>query len=260
MSFKDEIKNSTALQIAYALLVVSIVLNVVILVTNCISKSSNRGGQGDLASWVNDNPQVILDSVNNYVRKMQDDQQGQQISAAKENIKKYKDELLKSKGQGVINAKGKKVIVEFFDYDCPYCRMAAKNTKELLAKRKDIKLILKPLVIHDSARKATEIGLAISKNYPAKFEAYYEGIMVDQQGQSSALIKSAVEKAGLNYADVEKLLEKDKSAINELISEARDNASKVNVNGTPSFIVFNSEGELIPGAVDANTLEQTIDR
>ncbi|GMO67616.1 MAG: hypothetical protein Ta2D_13060 [Rickettsiales bacterium] len=244
----------TSVKVAYYLVTLSLILNVVTL-----SLGGGNGG-GSVGKWIENNPQAVLDSVNNYVRKMQEGQQQQQQGAAKENIAKYRSDLENDKRQAVINPKGKKVIVEFFDYDCPYCRMAAKTTKELLAKRKDIKLILKPLVIHDSAQKATELGIAISLKYPEKFEAYYEAIMVDGQGQSTALIRDAIKKAGLKYEEIEKLAESRTNDINEIIGEARDIAGKMGVNGTPGFIILNSEGELIPGAVDGAQLEQIIDR
>ncbi|GMO56379.1 MAG: hypothetical protein Ta2D_01200 [Rickettsiales bacterium] len=242
----------TSVKVAYYLVTLSLILNVVTL--------SLGGSGGSIGKWVENNPQAVLDSVNNYVRKMQEGQQAQQQGQSKENIARYRSELENEKRQAVLNPKGKKVVVEFFDYDCPYCRMAAKTTKELLAKRKDVKLILKPLVIHDSAQKATELGIAISLKYPEKFEAYYEAIMVDGQGQSTALLRDAVKKAGLKYEEVEKLAESRTSEINEIISEARDIAGKMGVNGTPGFIVLNSEGELIPGAIDGAQLEQIIDK
>ncbi|MDR2527283.1 MAG: DsbA family protein [Rickettsiales bacterium] len=258
LSIVEEVKNSPiTIKISHVLVVVSLILSSVAL---CYSIGASKNGVNNdgISRWIAENPEAILDSVNNYARKMQEEQQAQQQVNAVENIKNMKKELENTKNQGVIG-KGKKVIVEFFDYDCPYCRMAAKNTKELVKNRKDVKVILKPLVIHDSAQLATEIGIAIAITAPEKFEAYYDAIMIDGQGQSGGLVKDAVSKAGLKYERIEEALNKKRSEVNAVISEIREQASVLGVNGTPAF-VFTENSQIIPGAVDANTLSITLDK
>jgi protein-disulfide isomerase len=259
-NFTDELKSSINLKLIYVLLVISLIINIYVL---CNKTSSFKGGvsvsDADIELWINNNPEIILESVNKYATKMQADQQQQQSANAVENIKKYKSDLGKTKNEGYLNKKGKKTIVEFFDYDCPYCRMAAKNTRDLLGKRKDVKVILRPLVIHPSAQRATEIGYAIALTSPDKFAIYYESIMADGEGQSSALIADAVKKAGLNLDDIEKTLNSKRTEIQNLINESESLARNLGINGTPGFIFLDNQ-QLIPGAIDTNSMIEVLDK
>lgn len=245
----------TSLKVAYYLIVLSLALNIYSVVRFCGAKKTG-GKSSEFRVWVDENPEAILESVNKYAMKRQEEAQAQQTANAGENIKKYASEIESTKNQGVLNAKGNKIIVEFFDYDCPYCRMAAKNTRELVGKRKDIKVILRPLVIHDSAQKATEFGVAVALLSPEKFVDYYEYLMVDSQGQSGANVEATVKKTGISYSKVEKYVRDNRDKISEIIAESRDLAGKLGINGTPGFV---AGGTLIPGAVDTATLERTVD-
>ena len=98
----------------------------------------NNKSNDEIATWVDNNAEVILNSVNKYVVKQQEEMQKKQQEQATENIKKFEKELVNTKYAGVLNPQGQKVIVEFFDYNCGYCKVAAKNVKTLLEKRKDI--------------------------------------------------------------------------------------------------------------------------
>jgi protein-disulfide isomerase len=245
-----------SLQLAYYLIAISLALNIITFCGVFGTKgSANQTSQ--IAKWIYSNPEAILESVNKYAMAEQEKSQKDQQANVAANIKVYQKELEATKNHGVINPDGEKVIVEFFDYDCPYCRIAAKSTRELIEKRKDVKVITRPLVIHDSAQYATEVGIVVSILAPEKYVNYYEAIMIDAQGQSRSAVKGAVEKTGLQWSKVESELNKRKSEISAIIADSRDLAGKLGINGTPGFVL---NGQLIPGAVDADTLSSVLDQ
>ena len=74
---------------------------------------------------------------------------------------------------------------------------------------------------------------------------------------SEESVDEAVKSIGLSNRDVEKFIKKNKEEIEKAIENNLDLARNIGINGTPAFIV---NGELIPGAVDANTLESKLSK
>ena len=70
-------------------------------------------------------------------------------------------------------------------------------------------------------------------------------------------VDEAVKSIGLSNRDVEKFIKKNKEETEKAIENNLDLARTIGINGTPAFIV---NGELIPGAVDANTLESKLSK
>ena len=90
---------------------------------------------------------------------------------------------------------------------------------------------------------------------PAKYADYYRNLMANGTARTKDGVAKAVESAGLKMDKVEKFIEKNQEQINAIISENMNLAKQIGVNGTPAFVV---NGELIPGAVDAETLSSRL--
>jgi protein-disulfide isomerase len=236
---------STEIKVAYGAILVLFAWNI-----------ANIFCTKDVGKWVAKNPEAILTSVNTYVTSQQEQNQRDQQSQAGENIGKYKDELFDEKHAGIINPKGSKVIVEFFDYNCGYCKMVSKNVAELLKNRSDVRIVLKAIpILGDASRYASEVGVAITILDAKKYVAYYEELMTGSAGSQEG-VRKAVEKAGLKFSAVEKAMSNNKSEIDKILSDNLSLAGRVGVNGTPAFIVGET---LLPGAVDAGTLSSVVD-
>ena len=247
------------LKLAYVLIAILFVINIAFWVGCCMNKTTSvKGGSAsdkEIADWVYKNPETILDSVNKYAAKQQEEIQKQQQKQAAENIGKFDKELKNTKYAGVMNPKGKIEIVEFYDYNCGYCKMAAKNIEELLKTRKDVRVILRSIpILGDASVYASQVGVAILITEPAKYPDYYKALMGGSARNKEGVAK-AVETAGIKMAKIEKVLTKNKAEIEAAINKNQELARNVGINGTPAFIV---NGELIPGAVDAKTLDRKI--
>jgi len=129
---------------------------------------------------------------------------------------------------------GKKVIVEFFDYQCPHCKLASKPAKEM-AERAGAVLYYKmlPLAIHPIAREAALVSLAAQRQ--GKFFAVHELFFDNQERLSSELIRTLAQQAGLDMVRLDADL-KDPTLAAQL---ARDLAESVRayIDGTPTFFV-----------------------
>ncbi|MDD2839765.1 MAG: DsbA family protein [Rickettsiales bacterium] len=212
-------------------------------------------GDKAIAAWTDKNAETILNSVNKFVMQQQEKMQKQQQGQAGENIKKLGVELSDIKTAGVLNPKGKIELVEFFDYNCHYCQMSAKNVEELLKTRSDVRVILRAIpILGEPSNYATQVGTAVLMMEPAKYPVFYKEIMSGSARTKDSVAK-AVEASGLKMSKVEKFMEKNQEQIKNIISSNVDLAKQIGINGTPAFIV---NGELIPGAVDAATLSSKL--
>lgn len=135
----------------------------------------------------------------------------------------------------------RKVIVEFFDYQCPHCKLAAKPAKAL-AEKSGAVLYYKmlPLEIHPHAREAALIALAAHRQ--GKFMALHELLFEHQESLAPELMRELAAKAGLDMKRLAADLE-DPSLV-KVLERDMDEATRAEVQGTPTFYVDGYEVEM----------------
>ncbi len=159
-----------------------------------------------------------------------------------------KDEKL-----AILNPDGKIEIMEFFDYNCGHCKRESKVVKEFLKNRKDVRLVLRPIpILGQASMYATQIGHGIMISEPDKYFKYYDSIM-NNFGGSDDPIYEAIKDSGVDIEKLKSTLETNKDEISEMIKRDAELADSLGVQGTPAFIV---NGELIPGAVGIDVLNE----
>jgi len=150
-------------------------------------------------------------------------------------------------------ANAKKTMVEFYDYDCPYCRVSLPAVKKFYEANKNdtrfsfIEFPIKQL--HgESAMQAARASLA-ARRQPANYMDFHFALLGQEESVTEDMIFAEAARAGM---DVNKLKADMKDpGIEKALKASIDFAHKVGVDGTPTF-VFN--GKLRPGAVDDETL------
>jgi protein-disulfide isomerase len=183
-----------------------------------------------------EHPEVIIESVQTYQQ-----QQQQQVNQAREEFLQQ----LKTDPQTVIGnspttsaVESKAVLVEFSDFQCPYCAEAHKTLKQLLAKHQgEVKLVYKhlPLIsIHEQAIPAARAAWAA--NQQGKFWEYQDALFTNQKQLGEALYLDIAKKLDL---DLEKF-NSDRLLADTAIGEDIQLAQKLGVAGTP-FFVLNSK-------------------
>lgn len=202
--------------------------------------------------YIMKNPDVIVESV----KKWQEGEQERQLEAAKDVIKKNHDAIYNDKTDAYGgNPKGDVVVVEFFDYNCPACKMMFKGLDELVKKDSNVKVVFKEMPIFgEQSNKNSAVGLAIAELAPEKYFAFHEGMMAHEgRITPEQAIKIGV-SLGIKEADIKKTMEKE--SITKKIQETHLLANELQVRGTPAVIIGD---KLIPSAVDYNSLKQIIE-
>lgn len=154
------------------------------------------------------------------------------------------------------NGKYSKVyIVEFFDYECPYCSVLDATLDTIQLKYGDkIKIIRYhfPLNIHPLAYKAAIA--AECANNQEMFDAYHKELMANQYRLNSINFTDIARLIGIkDIAKFQKCVNEEKTA--DLISHNVKLAKKFNVNGTPTLIINN---KMISGASNTEEIEKII--
>jgi protein-disulfide isomerase len=130
----------------------------------------------------------------------------------------------------------KVLIVEFSDFQCPYCSEAAK-TVEQIRKRygKTVRFVFRqfPLSIHKTAALAAEASLAAHAQ--GKFWAFQDLLFANQQAQSRADLDKYAKQAGLDLAKFGKAL--DDNAYKAAVDQDLALGAELGVEGTPTIVV-----------------------
>lgn len=196
-------------------------------------------------------PEIMLD-VQEALQKKQEDARNAQAIAA---IAVNKQEIFQAKTDIALgNPKGDVTVVEFFDYNCGYCRHALPDMEAMLKNDKNIRFVLKefPILGPDSIA-AHQVSDAFRQLSPENYGAYFRGIL---GGEGRATQQSAIDEAasfGVSEADLRKVMKASPNDAN--VQKTYLLAQKLAITGTPAYIIGD---EVISGAVGADVLQAKV--
>jgi protein-disulfide isomerase len=196
-----------------------------------------------------ENPQVIIEAI-----AILEEQREAAQAVAQADALRGQQEFLENDPNApfVGNPDAGTVIVEFFDYNCPYCKRAAGDVKALLAADNDVRVVYRewPILGEGSVFAARA---ALAARNQGKYEEMHWGLMEMRGRAEEASILSLARSIGL---DVEQLREDMQSeAVNSHISTTEQLAQSLGFTGTPAFVIGDA---LVPGAVPLAELQQHI--
>ncbi len=165
--------------------------------------------------------------------------------------------LYTSKYQMVLgNPKGDVTLVEFFDYNCGYCKKALSDNLKLLETDKNLRLVLKEFpVLGQGSVEASQVAMAARESMKPEQMAQFHTKLLGLRGPANK--DKALEVAkdiGLDTAKITKDMAKPEIATG--IQESVSLADQLGLTGTPSFVLG---GEVIVGAVGYDEIKEKID-
>jgi protein-disulfide isomerase len=177
------------------------------------------------------NPEIMLEVQNALEAKM-DKIQTERMAVA---IKEHADELYRPAASPVVgNAKGDVPVIEFFDYNCGYCKKALSEVTQLVDKDKKVRFILKELpILSKGSEEASRVALAAKMQ--GKYWEFHRAMLENQGQANEASALRVAEKLGLDM----NRLKKDMASpeVKKEIEDTRQLANKMGIQGTPHFIV-----------------------
>ena len=197
------------------------------------------------------NPEVIMEAL----QILQQRQRAAEAENLKRTIAERSEEILNDPAAPVGgNPAGGVTLVEFFDYNCPYCRRVAPTMVELERADPDLRLVYKEFpILGPGSQFAARAALASKKQ--GKYVPFHNALMQATEQVSEDSVMEVARTVGL---DTEQLTaDMQDSAIQEAIARNLQLAEALGITGTPSFIIGD---EVVPGAVDLRTLQSLIAR
>lgn len=199
--------------------------------------------KGEIQSIVKDyllkNPEVFLEIQSALEAKMELIQAERLKSA----LAAHADALFRDPDAPVAgNPKGDVTVVEFFDYNCGYCKRGFPDVAKLIEADPKVRVVFRELpILSKGSEEASRI--AIAANMQGKYWEFHRH-MIEFKGQANeASALKVAEKAGIDMKQLKTDMKSDK--VDAEIKKVRELAQNLNINGTPHFIVGNRS---IPGA------------
>jgi protein-disulfide isomerase len=169
-------------------------------------------------------------------------------------IASMKEAIFNDPGQVVLgNPDGDVTLVEFFDYNCGYCRAALPDMAALLAEDPNLRVVLKefPILSNesiDAARVAVLVGDA-----DVDYWTFHEALFTSRGQVDKQVALAAAADLGLSPVSLE--LDMGTEAVSQKIQTSYEIARALNITGTPTYIIGN---EIIPGAIGIDELRERI--
>jgi protein-disulfide isomerase len=134
------------------------------------------------------------------------------------------------------NAAGDITIVEFFDYQCPYCRKLEPELRQVVHDDGKIRLVLKDWPILGPLS-VTAAQMALASKYQDKFVEAHDAMIGVNSKLTEARIRDVLAGAGIDVDRLDHDLESNAAAIVRILARNNDQAIAFDFRGTPSFIV-----------------------
>ena len=195
------------------------------------------------------NPEILIEALQLY------DQQQKQAAEDKrrENLVSMQDELANDPLSPVLgNPAGDVVIVEFFDYRCPYCKKVAQDVRTAVREDGNVKLVLKefPILGPDSIVGARA---ALAAEQQGRYEDFHFALMEVSGELNETTIMAVAEGLGL---DMHKLqVDMESSDIDTAIRRNYSLAEALDIGGTPAFVIGT---QVFPGAISMEDIREAI--
>ena len=147
------------------------------------------------------------------------------------------------------NQKGDVTLVEFFDYNCHFCKQSIAEVQSLIKTDKNVRIVMKefPIFGEDSEYAARA---ALASNRQGKYWAFHQALFASPVRVTAEVVDQIAAEQGLDVAKMKSDM-KD-PAIMATIQKTQALAQALAITGTPGFLI---DDKLIPGAVPMAQLE-----
>jgi protein-disulfide isomerase len=198
-------------------------------------------------------PEVLQEVINEMEKRQSD----AEAVKHKEGIKQYSQALFYSPRQVTIgNRQGDVTLVEFFDYNCGYCRRALSDMLNLMKDDPKLRIVLKEFpVLGPGSVEAAQVAVAVRMQDPTgkKYLEFHQKLLGGRGQADRAHALAVAKEIGFDMARIEKDMAGDEAKAT--LEENMRIADALGLNGTPSYVVGN---EVVVGAVGLTALKEKV--
>lgn len=201
-----------------------------------------------IRDYILENPGIIFEAADKHRATQEEEAQKQAAVKIEEHLPYLHSAAVPSTG----NPDGDVTIVEFFDYNCGYCKKALPDIQALVEEDKNIRVVFMDLPILGPTSRTAALWALAAKEQGKYFE-YHVALMSHNGAKEDAELEKIAKDVGLDVAKMKKFIASPEAeaALTKSMEISRD----IGVNGTPAFIV---DKTFIPGYVGEDGLKQAI--
>ncbi|MGB6968190.1 MAG: DsbA family protein [Methyloceanibacter sp.] len=194
-----------------------------------------------MRDYLTKNPEILVEMTTELDKRQAAEQSQQQNKAISENA----EAIFRSPVSHVAgNPNGDVSVVEFFDYNCGYCRRALPDVVKLVNDDGKVRLVLKELPIFgEDSEAAAKYALAADKQ--GKYFEVHQKLMADPGKADKEKALRIAQELGLDMEQLEKDAASDETQ--KALDEAKELAQKLGLQGTPLYLIGD---RIVPGAPD----------
>jgi len=205
-----------------------------------------------IRDYLLNNPELLVE-MSRKLQERQEMQRQQQVQAA---LKAHGPLIFAAPHDPVAgNPQGSKVLVEFFDYNCPYCKRAFKNLQKLMEEDKELKVVFKELpILGPGSLEASQVALALHRQDPQKYWKLHQQLYEYPGRVDGKVALALAERLGADMDRLEKDMKSEE--VMKILSINNQLANVLGIEGTPAFVV---NGKVVRGAVPIDELKAAIE-
>ena len=204
-----------------------------------------------IKQYLIENPEILAEAQAALEKK----QAAQQAEKSAQIVETNKDAIFQSKNDVVLgNPNGKVSIVEFFDYNCHYCKQALADMDAIIEKDKDVRFVLKEFpILGPESVAAHRVADAFRLIAPEKYSDYHHKLLggTDRATEETAIAVGV----SLGVSEAELRAKMEESPSKPRVKQVYALANQLGISGTPSYIVGN---ESVSGAIGIDLLSEKV--
>ena len=214
-------------------------------------------------SYLIAHPEVLKEAANALQRQQMIEMQKKTIDV----VRKNREQVLRAQDDIILgNKNGKITLVQFFDYQCPYCSQMVPDMNNIIKKNPNLRVVFKDFIIHGANSKlAAMAAMAVYKIDPSKYIAFHDALLDSKQPLTSDNILNLAKQQGIPTKQLKTLMNDP-----NILKTLKDNfqlSIQLQLIGTPSFIIAKTDMPndsqdqiyLIPGMTNEAEIQQELD-
>lgn len=197
------------------------------------------------------NPEVLEEAI----RALQARREEERRAAAEVALRENRDALLRNEDSPVGgNPNGNVTIVEFFDYQCGFCKRAFPEMQAAVEADGNVRVVYKEWPVLGPAS-VFAARAALASRAQGKYEAFHNALMGFDGQLSNEIVMQIAASVGLDVARLQEDMQSPE--VDGILRRNHELAQALGIEGTPAFVIGD---ELIPGAIGEQQFRTHIDR
>lgn len=212
--------------------------------------------RGEIESIVREylikNPEVLRDAFMELERRSKEEEEIQRRAA----IEQLRGQIFDSRHQAVVgNPQGKVTLVEFYDYNCGFCKRGLEDVARLIKENPDLRVVLKEFpVLSQGSMEAAQVASAVRLQVsPDRFWNFHHKLMSSRGSIGRAQALAVAKEVGVDMTRLTR--DMDGPEVKAALAETMQIGESLGISGTPSYVVGQ---DVVVGAVGYEALQTRI--